>query len=50
MWTYKGINVWPADVNGSGIRWEAMTPWGRFRADTKQSMRQLINEARESKS
>ncbi len=39
-WTYKGITIWPAEVNGSGIRWTAL---GGLKADTKQSMRDLIN-------
>lgn len=42
MWTYKGIDVFRADINSSGIRWYARTPWGILRADTKQSMRELI--------
>ncbi len=24
MWTYKGVNVYPAELNGSGIRWYAV--------------------------
>jgi hypothetical protein len=44
MWTYKGINVWTADRNSSGIRWEAFTDQGRMRADSKAGMRQLITE------
>jgi hypothetical protein len=43
MWTYKGIDVFRADINSSGIRWYARTPWGILRADTKQSMRELIS-------
>lgn len=43
MWTYKGFNVWPAEINSSGIRWEAYTPTGFLRADTKQGMRELIS-------
>ena len=42
MWIYRGVNVWPADRNASGIRWEAMTSHGRLRADSKASMRDLI--------
>jgi hypothetical protein len=42
MWTYKGVDVFPADRNSSGIRWYARTP--HLRADSKASMRQLINE------
>jgi hypothetical protein len=41
IWTYKGVNVYPAALNGSGIRWYTIAPVRR--ADTKQSMRQLIN-------
>ncbi len=44
MWTYKGIDVSRADRNSSGIRWEAFTQYGRLRADTKEGMKQLINE------
>lgn len=42
MWTYKGIDVFRADMNTSGIRWYARTRWGVLRADTKASMRHLI--------
>lgn len=44
MWTYKGIDVDRAGINGSGIRWVALTYQGYLRADTKESMKQLINE------
>jgi hypothetical protein len=44
MWTYKGVDVFPAELNGSGIRWYARSPWGILRADTKTSMRELITE------
>ncbi len=45
-WTYKGFTVWPAARNSSGIRWYAMfiPGIGTVRADTKQGIRQLINE------
>ena len=43
-WTYKGIDVYPADLNSSGIRWYARTPWGTLRTDTKQSMRELVTD------
>ena len=44
MWTYKGIDVFPADINSSGIRWYARMGIGiTLRADTKQGMRELIN-------
>lgn len=43
-WTYKGIDIWPADPNSSGIRWYARMPdEPKLRADTKTSMRELIN-------
>jgi hypothetical protein len=42
-WTYKGIDVWPADRNSSGIRWYARVPNApTLRADTKDGMRELI--------
>jgi hypothetical protein len=44
MWTYKGIDVFRADFNASGIRWYARTDAGILRADTKASMRELITE------
>lgn len=45
MWTYKGLNVYRADPNGSGIRWYAWSPtYGMLRADSKESMRKLITE------
>ena len=46
MWTYKGVDVYPADRNGSGIRWvsQALGLGSRLRADTKAGMRYLITE------
>ena len=44
MWTYKGIDVFPHDLNSMGLRWDAHSPWGRLRADTKQGMRELITQ------
>lgn len=44
IWTYKGINVHPAALNGNGIRWWALTPNGQLRAETKENMRKLINQ------
>ncbi len=43
MWTYKGQHVYPADRNSAWLRWECFTPWGRLRADTKASMKELIS-------
>lgn len=43
-WQYKGIDVYPAALNGSGIRWYARTPWGVLRTDAKPSMRELITD------
>lgn len=45
MWTYYGVNVWPADRNSAGLRWDALTDLGRMRADTKDGMRELIRRA-----
>lgn len=43
MWTYRGVDVFPADRNSSGIRWYARTSSAPvLRADTKASMRELI--------
>lgn len=45
MWTYRGVDVYPADRNSSGIRWYARMGIGyTLRADTMQGMRQLINK------
>lgn len=45
FWTYKGITVFPARSNGSGIRWNANAGVGlTLKADTKQGMKDLINE------
>jgi len=43
-WTYKGLWVFPADLNSSGIRWSARmgTGEGFLRASSKVEMRQLI--------
>ena len=47
-WTYKGVTVYPADLNSSGIRWYARTGAGIcLRADTKQGIRALITEAKQ---
>lgn len=40
--TYYGINIWHADRNSSGIRYEAMTRHGKMRADTLRGIRELI--------
>jgi hypothetical protein len=42
MWTYMGVNVFPAAPNSAGTRWYARIP-GRpvLRAGTQQSMREL---------
>jgi len=39
-WTYKGVNVYPAARNGSGMRWCTVGP--TLRSDTKAGMRELI--------
>lgn len=47
VWTYKGVNVYPAPVNSSGVRWTANVEIGvTLRADTKQGMRAVINAYR----
>jgi hypothetical protein len=49
-WSYYGINVYPAGVNGSGIRWYAMNAPGApgvLVADTKDGMRDLIKHYRQ---
>jgi hypothetical protein len=45
VWTYKGVMVFRADRNSSGIRWYARMASAPavLRADTKASMRQLIS-------
>lgn len=53
IWEFKGVNVHPAGRNSSGIRWWAFVPVGHgqmdtLRADTKQSMRQLIRDHEET--
>lgn len=50
MWTYKGFDIFQADHNSSGIKWVTSTQWGRLRADSKQSMKQLINRYLDSPS
>lgn len=45
-WTFKGVTVYPADLNSSGIRWYARLCLGYpLRSDTKASMRQLIRDS-----
>lgn len=44
-WTYKGVYVMPATRNASGIRWAAHANGAWLRADTKEGMRRLINDA-----
>lgn len=45
MWTYKGVDVYPADRNSSGIRWYARHPLAPavLRSDTREGMRHLIS-------
>lgn len=42
-WQYRGRWVYPAELNGSGVRWHTIAP--TLRADTKAGIRQLIREA-----
>jgi hypothetical protein len=47
IWTYKGVNVYPASLNSSGIRWTALMGVGQcLRADTKEGMRRLITKVK----
>ena len=43
MWTYKGIDIFKAGINSSGIKWYAWCRGTTLRADSKASMRELIN-------
>ena len=43
-WTYKNFTVFPAPLNGSGLRWITK---GGFKAVTKEGMRRLINGIRQ---
>ena len=43
-WTYRGVDVHPAAINSSGIRWYALTDNGTLRADSKETMRFAIRE------
>lgn len=46
MWTYKGVDVYSADRNSSGIRWYArhsLAP-AVLRSDTKDGMKHLISK------
>lgn len=46
VWTYYGVNIYPADPNSSGIRWYAYCGSGMaLKADTKEGMRQLIRQS-----
>jgi hypothetical protein len=42
IWTYRGVNVYPTELNGSGIKWYAHGNGCYLRADTKDGMRHLI--------
>lgn len=44
MRTYKGINIWEADNNSSGIRWTATVNSYRLRADTLAGIKELITD------
>jgi hypothetical protein len=48
VWSYFGINVYPAERNSAGIRWYARIGdgAGTLRADTKKGMRELIRRER----
>jgi len=40
--TYFGVNIHPADLNSSGIRWVATVNEQKLRADTLDGMKELI--------
>lgn len=42
--TYKGVNLWPAGRNDSGIRWQATVNGRNLRADTLAGIKQLVTE------
>lgn len=42
---YFGCIIERAGVNSSGIRWTALTPTGRVRADTLAGVKKLIRGA-----
>lgn len=46
VWAYRGVNIHPNESdNAYGFRWWAMAGLGFIlRGDTKQSMRDLVNE------
>lgn len=48
-WTYLGVIVSPAGPNASGIRWNALGDGKILKADSMQSMRELIREERKKK-
>lgn len=42
--TYKGVNLWPAGQNDSGIRWTATVNGKNLRADTLAGIKELVTE------
>lgn len=44
--TFMGVNIWHADRNSSGIRWECTIAGQRFRADTLAGIRDAIRNER----
>lgn len=42
MKTYFGVNIYPADMNSSGIRWVATYEGEKLRADTLSGIKSLI--------
>ena len=40
VWWYRGVPVYPAPLNSSGMRWSTVRP--SLRSDTKEGMRLLI--------
>lgn len=42
---YRGITLWPASPNSSGIRWHCFTPRGPRRADTLAGIKAAVRDA-----
>lgn len=41
---YRGVNIWPADPNGSGMRFMATVDGMRLRADSLSGIKRMIVE------
>ena len=47
---YKGVAIYPAGINSSGIRWTARVNGRLLRADTLNGIRAIISDALTGKS